>query len=143
MSDWKSRIDDWEADVLRKAEARAKRRDEQEERRRSRSYHVDPDRRRWGQVHTLEAHQRRFRCHICHKPSDGPYRSHVPHFTWTSSRVEEDAGYHNAVEYETHVDWERPTGLARCRKCHCWTCDAHLYKGICQECAMKLRLIAR
>ncbi len=142
MSDWKSRIDDWQAEILRKAEAKAKRKSEQEERRRSNAYSVDAHRHRWGQDHTLQAHQRRFRCHVCHKPSDGPYTAHAPRFRWISGRTAEDTGYHNAVEYETQVNWDQPTGLARCSRCHGWTCDVHLYKGICQRCALRLKPVA-
>ena len=141
MDEWKTRIDDWQAEILRKAEAAAKRKSEQEERHHSNAPSVDAYRRRWGQVHSLPAHQRRFRCHICHKPSEGPYTVHTPRFRWVS-REAEDTGYHNAVEYETQVDLNRPTGLALCSRCHSWTCDVHLYKGICQRCAFRLKQVA-
>ena len=142
MDDWKARIDAWQAELLRKEEAKAKRQQEQEQRRQRSAAAVDAYRRRWGQVHTLQAHQRRFRCHICHRPSDGPHTAHVPRFRWVSPDPAEGPDYQNAVEYETQVTWDQPTGLARCARCHSWTCHVHLYKGICQTCAMRLRVEA-
>ncbi len=137
MSDWKSRIDAWEANKHRKVEEKAKRRQEQAEHRRKTDTGAMP-KRRWGQVQTLAVHQRRFRCHICRKPSDGPQTYDMVQFAWVATRKIEDDSYRQGIEYMQHVNWDYPTGLSKCSKCHAWTCVEHVYKGMCQTCADKL-----
>jgi hypothetical protein len=137
MDEWKAQIDAWEADQRRHAAALAE----------QATPGVLPDpgqprrtgpARRWGQEHSLAAHQRRFRCHICHHPSDGPRTFSTVRLGWIAARAY-DAEPHHGVAYEEHVDWECPTGLTRCARCDAWSCAAHLYKGICPRCAGKLR----
>lgn len=138
MSDWKARIDAWEADKHRKLEEKAKWRQDQAEQLRGKSDSGAMSQRRWGQLQTLAAHQRRFRCHVCRKPSDGPQRYSMVQFAWVTTRKIEDDSYRQGVEYMQYVNWDYPTGLIKCSKCQAWTCVEHLYKGMCQTCADKL-----
>lgn len=93
---------------------------------------------RWGQVPTLAAHQRRFRCHICRTPSRGPHTYTAPRFSWIARPDPGDERDHDGVEYVQHTNWEQPTGLARCAKCHAWTCLEHMNKRRCQLCRARL-----
>ncbi len=138
MSDWQSRIDAWEATKYRKAEEKAKRIQEKKELLQKKLQTVDVRQRRWGQAQTLAAHQRRFRCHICRKPSAGPQTYEKVQFAWVASRRIEGDSYRDAIEYVQHVNWDYPTGLSKCSRCHSWTCVEHIYKGICQTCAETL-----
>ena len=138
MDDWKAKIDAWAAGKQRHAVPRAQRRDNLVSQPEADATQSAKQRRRWGQEHTLAAHQRRFRCHVCHKPSDGPRTFSAVRLAWIS-RPAEDEGPHKGVEYEQHVEWECPTGLARCTRCHAWSCAEHLYMSICASCAGRLR----
>jgi hypothetical protein len=137
MDDWRTRIDAWEAHPAK-------------HRRTQRDRHIVPVQRaalaaaaapkahRWGQDASLAAHQRRFRCHICHAPSRGPYTYTTHRLYWISCPDPDDNHGHDGVEYIQHTNWEQPTGLTRCAKCHAWTCLNHVYKGICQTCGTRL-----
>ncbi len=138
MDDWKSRIDVWEARKYSQAEAKAKTKQDKAEQLQAKPRPLDASQRRWGQAYTLAAHQRRFRCHVCRKPSDGPQTYHTLKLAWVSRRKLDDTGAGEGVEHVQHVNWNVPTGLSRCSRCHAWTCAEHLYKGVCQTCAYKL-----
>ncbi len=75
----------------------------------------------------LKQHQARFYCHICGKPSPGPYQY------W------DDYG-ENGQQYSSfHVtDYNMPTELVQCARCHKWTCTnadpPHLVNGVCIKC---------
>jgi hypothetical protein len=67
----------------------------------------------------MERHRRRFRCHICRKPSEGP-------------RLRYDSiGPVSTV-------WDAPTGLSKCSRCEKWTCPDHLHRGYCKRCAYRI-----
>ncbi len=138
MDDWKARIDAWAADNQRQAAARAQRRDTLVAQVATDAPQPARHSHRWGKDRTLAAHQRRFRCHVCHKPSDGPRTFSTVRLAWIS-RTADDEGPHKGVQYVQHVDWECPTGLERCRRCHAWSCAEHLHMTICQPCAGRLR----
>ena len=138
MDDWKARIDAWAADKQRQATARAQRRDNLVVQPAADAPQNARHSHRWGKDHTLAAHQRRFRCHVCHKPSDGPRTFSTVRLAWISRAVDGE-GPHKGVEYVQHVDWECPTGLARCSRCHAWSCAEHLHLTICPTCAGRLR----
>lgn len=88
--------------------------------------------------------QKRFKCHVCGKPSS------YPHYEGSSSgNSEEDPkpGYPN---------WNKPGDLEKCSMCRNWVCKDHINhathyhhgcpfgsvttdpNGICQRCAEKL-----
>ncbi len=143
---WRSSMDDWQARIEQWVETHPTSRRSSTSRRsvatvpsETMAPRVTEARRaRWGQVQTIAAHQRRFRCHICHTSSSGPYISTSPHLYWVSPPQTDHDRCYGGVEYEQHMNWERPTGLVRCIRCHAWTCTEHLYKQICQTCGYKL-----
>lgn len=137
MDDWRTRIDTWEAHQAQRSRATHG----------LRGVPLQPAgnaaslpsrAHRWGQVPTLAAHQRRFRCHICRAPSRGPHTYTTRRFSWISQLDPDDDSCPDGVKYVQHTNWEQPTGLARCAKCHAWTCLEHLYKRICQPCGARL-----
>lgn len=69
---------------------------------------------------------RKFKCHICNKPARKPVRESVQ--------------FHMGLDtyYEDCDNWSEPADLWQCSKCDQWTCEKHLYKEICQECAEKM-----
>jgi hypothetical protein len=71
----------------------------------------------------LRKHQEDFKCHVCGKPSPAP-NTFLPNPT------------HPIVP--AALDWESPTHLERCVRCHEWTCDDHIYKRVCRTCAETL-----
>lgn len=95
MDDWKAQIDAWEPGKHRRAQGRSE----------HVSVHDAPEtqasvhRRRWGQEHTLAVHQRRFRCHICSKPSAGPRAYSAVRLAWTAKRLN-DEDWPSGVAYE-------------------------------------------
>jgi hypothetical protein len=137
MSDWKARVDAWEELKQRKRKTAQQGRtltaQSQQNIKPTAKHHP-----RWSQVPTLAVHQRRFRCHVCRTPSRGPHISTTVEFGWVSSWKDTDEPYYEGIEYVQHVNWDQPTGLWRCVRCHAWTCGDHLYKTICQRCADKL-----
>ncbi len=137
MDDWKARIDAWADEKQRQTAARAQRRDRLVAQPATDAPQGTRHPHRWGQEHTLAAHRRRFRCHICHRPSDGPRTFSTVRLAWIS-RPADDEGPHNGVQYEQHVDWECPTGLGRCTRCNAWSCSDHLHMAICPTCAGRL-----
>lgn len=82
----------------------------------------------------LEKHQRRFQCHVCGKPSDGPVDKLVG---------ERDEQRDDGSEFRTYgiyePDWGTPTGLVRCTRCNKLTCDDDIYRGICKTCAERIQ----
>lgn len=112
MSDWKSEID-----------ARLNAEKEEERRRKE----TDRERQRKDQeaalAKRLERHQRRFKCHICGKPSSSPY-------IFTHSYMGNST--------ETREDWDAPGDLESCRRCRRLTCAKHIHQGICMNCAKSI-----
>jgi hypothetical protein len=82
----------------------------------------------------LRRHQRKYKCHICGAPSDGPTRHRS---IWMG-----EAG-DRYVEYDS---WADPAGLQQCSICGKWACcdgseDPHihgpLYRRVCKRCYNK------
>jgi len=71
----------------------------------------------------LKQHQARFYCHICGKPSPQPYQY------W-------DSQGENGQLYSSFLvmDYNKPTELVQCVRCHKWTCTAHMENGVCKKC---------
>ncbi len=69
--------------------------------------------------------RRKFRCHICGKPCDGPRLLPVRGEAADTS--------------ELYEDWSAPGGLSQCAICRQWTCAEHLEHGICRRDAARLR----
>lgn len=61
---------------------------------------------------------RRFKCHVCKRPSTGPTITEV-------------------AEMQPSIDMNNPVDRTRCRSRNCgkWTCDECLHNGICRKCA--------
>ena len=71
-----------------------------------------------------------FRCHICGKPAKKPY------IVVTTTHENADGMHLDSTHSEEN--WEQPGDLTRCSECRNWTCEEHVYKGICQTCAEKM-----
>ena len=109
--DWKKKIDDEER--ARKVE---------QEKREMKSHEIA---RREHGVKVQELGQK-FRCHVCNRPAQRPGKQSVEiRMGIDTSYFEED-------------DWSKPADLWQCSKCDQWTCEEHIYKGICKECAEKM-----
>ena len=75
-----------------------------------------------------EQHVKDFQCHICKKPSDGPFMQTTTVETFT------DFGFGSFFNFYD-PDWNTPTGLEVCKECGQWTCFEHLnHEKICQLC---------
>lgn len=72
--------------------------------------------------HLLVAHQQRFRCNVCSKPSAYPYG-------YTSGGI---------VRPPDECDWSKPGDFEICRICKKWVCRDHIHAGVCKSCAYKL-----
>lgn len=71
-----------------------------------------------------------FRCHICKTFATKPHRS------WNGGEAYSGYGYVSSGSWD--IDFSRPDDLWQCSKCNKWTCEEHIYKGICQICAEKM-----
>src|SRR2546421_457980 len=123
MSDWKARIDQWQAQKRDEAEEKQRRAKAEQERR-----EAEQERREYEK--RLKDHQKRFHCHICGTASSGPYR------------YEELDDSIDGTRYLWRTNWDRPHNLDRCSRCGKWACISnpeHIYNGICERCASKLR----
>lgn len=75
--------------------------------------------------------QRRFKCHVCGKPSSTPQKTE--HDT-----RQYDYGIVTGGSVWVETNWDVPGDFIQCSMCQKWTCDAHIHRGICQRCAEKL-----
>ena len=113
--DWKKRIDHWEEkERLKKEEQERK-----EKQRKAKQIDFMFELAKFAHLWNL-----RFRCHICGKTSPEPVS------------VWDDPPEANSTYLG--LDWNTPTNLHKCNRCDKWTCDDHLYRGICAKCARKL-----
>lgn len=126
MFDWKRKIDDDEA----RKEAARRAREEQEKQQRLAQEQEREKREKQEYERKLREHQRKFKCYICGKPSNGPVKSERVSYDG------ESCTHVRSVNFYT--DWDDPTGLTRCNECRNWCCNLHIYRGICQKCAEKL-----
>jgi len=101
----------------------------EEERQRRQKQRLEEDRARqeaeearWERHAAIEFanFQRKYKCHICGKPSED-----MRTYDW----VVEDG---NMVRDD--FDQPYPGDLAMCQNCRRWTCYAHLYEGVCRRC---------
>lgn len=130
-NDWRSRIDE------RIDEFHRRQREEEERKRKAEEERIDRQMKkrqeellaeiRREDQRDLARHQRRFRCHVCGKPSKGPHVSRS--IEWHGDSGGGETWYRN---------WDTPTGLKKCDRCSKWTCEEHIYRGICSRCASKL-----
>jgi hypothetical protein len=114
MDDWKSKIDRWQ--------------NAEENRRKQRQLIAEEKKRRKEEIQ-LAKHKKKFKCNICRIPSLGPV-----------AVSDNSGGEYGIPAYEIfrYYKWDKPTGLARCHRCRKWTCEEHIYEGICMKCAAKL-----
>lgn len=107
MSDWKEEYTKRESEKARLAEQ--KRKEEELERTlREREENQRELQRK------LERHMRKFKCHICGKPSRGPDQ---PTFY--------GPGNENPSSWGGPTYWDRPTELYKCQECGKWACWEH------------------
>ncbi|MBI2113260.1 MAG: hypothetical protein HYT50_01620 [Candidatus Wildermuthbacteria bacterium] len=66
---------------------------------------------------------RRFKCHVCGKPSSAPYLA-TTNFMGNST--------------ESHEIWDTPGDLEKCRRCGKWTCSEHMHQNFCMHCAQRV-----
>lgn len=72
-------------------------------------------------VEWLTEFGKRFNCHICGKLATGQKMSS-----------------HLTMDGWEYTPLDLPKGLWECCNCNKWTCEKHIHKGICQECAEKM-----
>jgi len=120
MSDlWKNKIDEY----IKKREER-----NQEEMARLRAR-----REQKRESNQLAEFQERFFCHICHRPSSGPFEQP------DHSEVSNPGDYLGKVTwFRGYTDWNKPGDLILCEICHQYTCFQCSRKDICRTCAAKL-----
>lgn len=125
MFDWKGKIDNFEenqrAAIKSKQSEDQKRKEEIEENARKESQkQIDSFIKKLGET---------FKCHICLTPATKPFSKWIP----GRSNCEGDGtdGYEE-------LDYSKPGNLFLCKICNRWTCEEHLYKNICKECAEKV-----
>jgi hypothetical protein len=76
----------------------------------------------------LQAHQLKFRCHICGRPSDGPRYDTL----WNTDPTP------RCPAYIIYSSWDIPSGLKKCSICDRCACydkpeDLHISHGICKR----------
>ncbi|SRR6266516_6655523 len=103
--DWKKR---YEADLARQRQEAARAEEA------SRAAQEAAERREYQRK--LPEHQRRFRCHVCGKPSSGPGSLVLTDFPGDDT-----------------LDWNIPTDLWYCQICKKLTCSDCMYDGICRK----------
>jgi hypothetical protein len=123
VPDWQKKIDDKERQEKLEEKRRQAERDLESGRRVKEKRLADEQ----AEQAKLDELGRRFKCHICGRPSTKPF--YVPGSSGNNFDDQGSAGYTN---------WDWPCDLVMCGTCHEWTCLEHIHKGICQKCAEKL-----
>jgi len=128
IPDWKNKIDELEEHKRKENEQSKK---EEELARKKGSEELD-ERNKRERLEKLAELGKNFRCHVCGKISQKPRQK------YESSYVNLGYGASEFGEGSYFDDWTKPDDLFQCSICHEWTCEEHLHKGVCQECAEKL-----
>jgi hypothetical protein len=68
-------------------------------------------------------HKQMFKCHICGKSSEGPYKD-----------IPSPTAWYWPSDSEMKFVWNQPTGLLKCARCGRWTCFDDEADGKCRRC---------
>jgi hypothetical protein len=121
-------MSNWKTDMERKLQAQRDAEAQREAERRAGAERVAEQRQAKQareNAKLLATHQRRFKCHICGRPSDGPAQTKI--ISVDQSRGDDD--YRNVYG----DDWDEPINLIRCSVCNNWSCDDDIAQGVCKR----------
>ncbi len=109
--EWQRRI---EIEARRQADSERIRKEEEEKRKKAEREAADKA--------ALQAHQAKYRCLVCGRPSEGPTL------------------YSSGSVWSVREDWNNPRGLTRCKICSQWVCFSNscYYMGVCKNCGGRL-----
>jgi hypothetical protein len=128
MDDWRNRINHHLDE-----QERQRNQNKQDRLREEQKYHEKrqaEEKRKADYDRKLVRLQKKFKCHVCNTPSQGPkvrtlYRTEYRGYGEVGSNVEVESGM--------KIFWNTPGDLNLCEHHQKWTCRACLHRGICKK----------
>jgi hypothetical protein len=126
---------DWKSDMDRKLEERCKAEEKREADRKAAEQRRLAEEKREAErryVSEVKAHMRRYKCHICCEPSEGPTYVEAYRYQDFSDEIARNR------YVDAHYEWDMPIGLRKCTICGKWCCEErHINKDVCERCFRK------